>query len=292
MNTVKISENLKEEYPFKENYLMLGSLKLHYVDEGHGDPILFLHGNPTWSFYYRNLIKEFSKNYRCIAPDHIGCGLSSKPQNYEYELENHIQNIEKLITKLDLRNIRLVVHDWGGAIGMGVATRHPERIKGIVFLNTAAFKSLRIPMRIALCKIPVFGEWMVRTFNAFAYPATFMASSNGLSKEVKEGLLLPYNNYKNRIATARFVKDIPLQKNHPSYMTLSNIEDKLATLKMPKLFIWGAKDFCFNMHFLKRWQDFFPEAKYLVYDKANHYVIEDEKERAINDMEEFFNSLA
>lgn len=292
MITQKINENLKEEYPFKENYLMLGNLKLHYVDEGSGDPVLFLHGNPTWSFYYRNLIKEFSKEYRCIAPDHIGCGLSSKPQDYKYELDNHIRNIESLVEKLDLKNIRLVVHDWGGAIGMGLATRHPDRIKAIVFLNTAAFKSLRIPLRIAVCKIPVFGEWLVRTFNAFAYPATFMASSKGLEKNVKDGFLFPYDSYENRIATARFVKDIPLGKNHPSYKTLSDIEDGLKKLDMPKLFIWGAKDFCFNLHFLRKWREFFPEAKYLVYEKANHYVIEDEKERALKDIENFFNSIA
>lgn len=292
MRELTIPEDLKEEYPFKSNFLLKNGLKYHYVDEGKGDPVLFLHGNPTWSFYYRNLIKGLQDNYRCIAPDHIGCGLSSKPEDYEYTLENHIQNLVDLVKKLDLHNIRLVVHDWGGAIGMGLATRMPERIKGIVYLNTAAFRSKRIPYRIAVCKIPTLGEWMVRKFNAFAYPATFMATSKGLSKNVKKGFLLPYSDYQSRIATAKFVQDIPLSSKHRSYETLKEIELKLKDLDVPKMFIWGAKDFCFNLHFLKKWQEIYPSAKVNIYDKADHYVIEDEKEKSLQDIKLFFSKMS
>lgn len=117
------------EYPFLPKTLTVGNHKLNYVDEGQGNVLLFLHGNPTWSFYYRNLISHFSKTHRCIALDNIGCGLSDKPQDYKYTLENHIQNATKLVDTLNLKNITLVVHDWGGAIGFGYATRFPQNIK-------------------------------------------------------------------------------------------------------------------------------------------------------------------
>ncbi|MBT3584445.1 MAG: alpha/beta fold hydrolase [Halobacteriovoraceae bacterium] len=285
-----IPQNLKEEYPFSENSLMLNSgHKLNYVDEGSGEPILMLHGNPTWSFYYRNLIKEMAKTHRVIVPDHIGCGLSDKPQDYDYSLENHIQNIEALVSKLELKKLSLVVHDWGGAIGFGYATRHNQNISKIVALNTAAYRSKHMPKSIAICKIPFFGERLVRHLNAFAWPATFMSVEKPLSKIIKAGYLLPYNNYKNRIATARFVKDIPLTKGHPSYGTLKAIEEGLPDLKVPKLFLWGGKDFCFNDHFYRDWKGFYPEAEYTYIKDAGHYVLEDAKDTVIEKTREFLS---
>ena len=279
---------LQELYPFKNNYFKVGENKLHYVDEGtEGSPILMVHGNPTWSFYYRDLIKEFSKTNRVIAPDHIGCGFSDKPQDYEYMLENHISNIEKLVEKLELRDITLVVHDWGGAIGFGLATRHPELIKKIVILNTAAYTCDYIPPQINICKTPVIGEAVIRSFNAFAGPATHMAVEKPLSRNVKKGYLLPYNNYKNRIATAKFVTDIPMKKSHKSWTTLENVEKGLSKLTCPKLVLWGRKDFCFNDYFLNRWKGIYPDAKYKVFEDAGHYVIEDAGEELIKEMREF-----
>ena len=264
--------------------------RLNYVDEGQGDPIVMLHGNPTWSFYYRNLIKGLNDKYRLIVPDHIGCGLSDKPQNYSYNLKNHIENVEKLLDHLKIKSFHLIVHDWGGAIGMGLATRYPERVKSITLLNTAAFTDTKIPTRINICKIPVVGERLVRHFNGFASPATFMAVENRLSSEVKKGYLLPYNNYKNRIATAKFVQDIPMSQKHESYATLLGIEKKLNLLKCPKLIMWGGKDFCFNMHFYKRWKKFYPEAKSVVFEDAGHYVLEDKKDETLNHIKKFLAS--
>ena len=135
-----LPDYVKREYPFQSHYFNLeDSQRLHYLDEGSGDVILMLHGNPTWSYYYRHLIKTLSKNYRVIAPDHIGCGLSSKPQDYNYNLSNHIHNVEKLIEKLGIKKFSLVVHDWGGAIGLGLATKYPSRLQKLIILNTAAF---------------------------------------------------------------------------------------------------------------------------------------------------------
>ncbi len=283
-----IPQYLKQEYPFKSlSFNLDNKYRMNYLDEGQGEPVVMLHGNPTWSFYYRNLVKGLQNDFRIVVPDHIGCGLSDKPQSYGYNLKNHIDNLEKLLDHLGIKKFHLIVHDWGGAIGMGMATRYPERVKSITLLNTAAFTDARIPARINICKLPVIGERLVRHFNGFAWPATFMAVEKKLTTEVKKGYLLPYNNYKNRIATAKFVQDIPMSPEHESYSTLLEIEKKLNTIDCPKQILWGAKDFCFNMHFYERWTKFYPDAKTVVYKDAGHYVLEDEKEATLKEIYSF-----
>lgn len=293
IETIEIPDELREEYPFSPHRFKTSSLhSLSYIDEGPKDAehtIVMVHGNPTWSFYYRNLVKALKNDFRVIVPDHIGCGLSDKPQSFDYTLENHINHLDELLTGLKLKNISLVVHDWGGAIGMGYAVRYPQKIKSMVLLNTAAFRSQEIPTSISICKIPWFGEKLVRGFNAFAWPATFMAVKKKLSDKIKKGYLLPYNNFENRIATARFVKDIPLDKNHPTYPTLLEIEQKLETVDCPKLFLWGAQDFCFTTNFLDRWKEFYPQAEVRLFENGGHYILEDEKENIIKETKGFFH---
>lgn len=266
---------LEKAYPFRSNFLQFGNHNLHYVDEGTGQPMLMLHGNPTWSFYYRNLIQTFSPKFRTIVPDHMGCGMSDKPQEYEYSLETHIQNAYRLIRFLDLKNIVLIVHDWGGAIGFGLVTRYPELFDRIVILNTAAYPDADIPKRINLLRQGKFGEWLTRKFNLFAWPATFMTTEKKLPKAIKEAYLLPYDSWENRVAVARFVQDIPMEKEHKTYQTMAEIESKLHTLSHPKLILWGGKDFCFNQHFFERWLEIYPGASAHWYAKAGHYVLED-----------------
>ncbi len=262
-------------YPFQSHFLQLGKHNLHYVDEGQGRPILMLHGNPTWSFYYRNLIRTFSPQFRTVVPDHMGCGMSDKPQDYAYTLESHIQNTYKLIQFLGLGKIVLIVHDWGGAIGMGLVTRYPELFDRIVILNTAAFPSKHIPGRINLLRQGRFGEFLTRRFNLFAWPATFMTTEKKLNPAIKKGYLLPYDSYDNRIAVARFVQDIPMEKSHPTFRTLAEIESKLRTLPQPKLILWGGKDFCFDRHFFEKWLEIYPDVTAHWYASAGHYVLED-----------------
>jgi pimeloyl-ACP methyl ester carboxylesterase len=269
------SLGLEKIYPFRSHFLQLGDHNLHYIDEGEGQPILMLHGNPTWSFYYRNLVQTFSPKYRTVVPDHMGCGLSDKPQNYEYSLESHIQNTFKLIQFLKLRRIILVVHDWGGAIGFGLVTRYPELFDRIVILNTAAYVSKHIPSRINLLRRGRLGEWLTRKLNLFAWPATFMTTVKRLPRQIKAGYLLPYDSWENRIAVARFVQDIPMEKSHKTYHTLCEIESRLKGLPHPKLILWGGRDFCFNQHFFERWVQLYPEAEACWYSRAGHYVLED-----------------
>lgn len=279
---------LNQLYPFKSNCLKLSNhLSMHYLDEGSGEPILMLHGNPTWSFYYRNLIAEFSKTNRVVAPDHIGCGLSDKPQDYEYTLQNHIDNLEKLVEHLNLKNFVLIVHDWGGAIGFGLIARQPALVKKIVLLNTAAYTSEFIAFQINMCRIPILAEQVIRRLNGFALVATYMAVAKKMSPEIRKAYLYPYDNYRNRIATAKFVADIPMKPNHRSYQTLKDIELSLARHKCPKLILWGKKDFCFNDYFLNRWKEIYPDATVKTFENAGHYVLEDAGEEIIKSLKSF-----
>jgi len=271
------------EYPFiPKRFTLSDNEVMSYVDEGKGETLFMLHGNPTWSYFYRNAISELSKKYRVIAVDHIGCGLSTKPQDYEYTLNKHINNFSELATHLNLTSYSLILHDWGGAIGMGHAVNNVEKIRKIVLMNTASFTSINIPPRIAFLKIPIWRDLLIRRLNLFALPAAFMAPAKLLKNEVRQGFLFPYNSYKNRIAVTNFVKDIPLTKCHRSYETLHTIEKKLTNIKSPIFLMWGMKDFCFTPYFLKRYQEFFPNAKTLELPKASHYLLEDAKIEAIN----------
>lgn len=251
-----------------------------------------VHGNPTWSFYYRNLIHTLRDSFRVIAIDHVGCGLSDKPQDYQYTLRQHIDNTTSLIKTLGIDRFSLVLHDWGGAIGMGVARTYPDKIDKIVVMNTAAFRSNRMPLRIAICRTPVLGTILVRLFNGFAWPATFMAVSQKMPRDVSQAYLAPYNSWKNRIATHRFVVDIPMDKDHASYETLKWVETGLEGLKkrgVPLLIVWGGKDFCFNDSFYTEWKDRFPNAEHTYYPDAGHYLLEDKKDEVNKRIATFFH---
>ncbi len=280
-----------DEYPFASRFLELnGGVKLHYVDEGTGSPVLFVHGNPTWSFAWRRFVKDLSRDYRAIAVDHVGCGFSDKPQDYDYRVGTHVSNLCKLVERLDLHNITVVAHDWGGAIAMGAAGRLPNRFARFVLMNTAAFHSTNIPLRIAVCRIPVLGTIALRGLNAFSRAALFMAveKPERMTPAVKAGYLAPYNNWANRVAVNRFVKDIPLRPGHPSYGTLSEIEAGLVQfVQHPMLLMWGVRDWCFTTEFLDEFQRRFPLAETLRIDDAGHYIFEDAHEIVLPRLREF-----
>ncbi|MDA1017648.1 MAG: alpha/beta fold hydrolase [Planctomycetota bacterium] len=290
-----------DEYPFRSNFLDLDGHRYHYLDErpsndsvdDHAGTLLMVHGNPTWSFAWRKLIVDLSRNYRVIAVDHLGCGLSDKPADFAYTLDGHIQNLSRLIESLDLRDITLFAHDWGGAIGMGVATRMADRFRRFVLFNTAAFRSTRIPLRIAVCRIPVLGALGVRGLNLFSRAALHMAveQHERMTPAVRAGYLAPYNSWANRIAVHRFVQDIPLKPSHPSYDVLLGIENGLAQFEhSPMLFVWGERDWCFTTHFLDEFERRFPRAETFRIADAGHYVFEDAHEKIIPRVREFLSS--
>jgi pimeloyl-ACP methyl ester carboxylesterase len=283
------------DYPFSSHYFQLDSGHcLHYLDEGRPgrEVIVLLHGNPTWSYFYRKLIPVLARTHRVIAVDHLGCGLSDKPQDEElYTLQKHGENVEALVQFLGIEKFSLVMHDWGGAIGMGLAVKRPESISRLVLMNTAAFCSVDIPKRIFIGKIPRLGRWMIRRGNLFVRAALVMAPMKKLSAGVKLALAAPYQSYADRVAIHRFVQDIPLSKRHPSYQTLAAIEKKLPTfINTPVLLVWGGKDFCFHSGFLQQWQKIYPHAKTVVYENAGHYVMEDASPEIEGVIDEFFQS--
>jgi haloalkane dehalogenase len=264
---------------------------MSYLDEGpRGDEaVLMLHGNPTWSFYYRELVKAVAPSLRCVVPDHIGMGLSAKPPDYDYTLATRIADIEALVATLGLKRVHLVVHDWGGAIGFGFAAKHPDLIGRLVILNTAAFPSAHIPTRIAVCKTPLLGPLLVRGLNGFAWPATRMAMhARALSADEKRAYLFPYDSWANRVAVSEFVRDIPMSPSHRSWAALAAVEQGLAQFRdRPATILWGGRDFCFNDHFLARWREILPQAAMTRYTDAGHYVLEDAREAVVRTVVRF-----
>lgn len=277
----KLSEKL---YPFQSNWLDLGGIRMHYLDEGPQDApiVLMLHGNPTWSFYYRNIIKALRGKFRCIVPDHIGCGLSDKPNDnqYSYTLKQRIADIESLMAHINPpQPVNLIVHDWGGMIGFGWASTRPDEIASMVVANTAAFaipEQKKLPFGLWLARDTFVGAFLVRGFNAFSGLAARVAFKKPVSAEVRKQYTGPYNSWANRIATLRFVQDIPLKAGDPGFEIIEATEQRLPLFAdKPCLLVWGEKDFVFDLHFLNKWKNILPKAKVLSYPNLGHYIFED-----------------
>jgi haloalkane dehalogenase len=286
VNAGQIPAWLFREYPFApQSFLTPRGARLSYLDEGPrtDEAVVMLHGNPTWSYYFRHLVRALAPERRCIAPDHVGMGTSDKPPHYDYTLAARIDDVAALVDSLRLARVHLVLHDWGGAIGCGVAARRLETIGRLVIMNTAAFASRRLPRRIALCRLPVVGAWLVRGLNGFAWPATRMAMHRRtLSREESAGYLWPYDSWANRVALHAFVRDIPRGESHPSWATLQEIERHLGHLaRCDTQIVWGGSDFCFNDHFLDRWRTIVPRARVTRIADAGHYVLEDARDEAV-----------
>jgi haloalkane dehalogenase len=281
-----LPEAVRRLYPFQGHVAEVSGQSMHYLDEGRGDPVLMLHGNPTWSFYYRGLVKALRGSHRVVVPDHIGCGLSAKPDDdaYSFTLEQRVGDVEELTSQLGLmRDITLIAHDWGGMIGMAYAVRHPERIKRLVLANTAAFplpKTKTMPWQLRLCRTPGVGSVLVRGLNAFSRGAVHTCvTRRPLSGAVRAGYLAPYDSWSARRAVLRFVEDIPLAPADPSYAVVEATAKGLAKLgDVPMLLLWGAKDFVFDDHFLAEWVHRFPKAEVHRFADAGHYVLEDAAE--------------
>jgi len=257
---------------------------MHYLDEGPQDApvVLMVHGNPTWSFYYRNLVLALRDRYRCIVPDHIGCGLSEKPADdqYDYTLARRISDLTTLMDHLDpQRAVHMIVHDWGGMIGFGWAADRPGQIASMVVANTAAFPlpaEKKLPAALWLVRNTRLGALLVQGLNAFSGLAARVAFKKPVSAEVRKAYTGPYDSWDNRIATLRFVQDIPLDESDPGYKIVQDTEERLVNFAgKPCLLVWGEKDFVFDLHFLNKWKRIFPQAEVLSYADYGHYIFED-----------------
>jgi haloalkane dehalogenase len=244
--------------------------------------VLCVHGNPTWSFFWRAPLRALTATHRCVAPDHVGMGLSDKPARYEYRLARHVANLVRLVRALDLRRVTLVAHDWGGPIGLGALFAERERFERVVLANTACFTGLAAPWRIRILRTPLFGALAVRGLNAFAGAATRMAVERPLAPEAQRGFLAPYRDWSSRIAVLRFVQDIPLSPRDPSWSTLLELERRLPELaSLPVHLLWGERDFCFTPRFREEWQRRLPHATVQSFAAAGHYLFEDERDAAV-----------
>ena len=264
-------------------------LRLHYLDEGQGEPVVMVHGNPTWSYFFRHLVEALKSTHRVIVPDQIGCGLSDKPDDsrYAYTLASRVDDLEALLDHLGVdRDVTLVVHDWGGMIGMAYAARHPERISSIVVMNTAAFHmpaAKSFPWALWFCRDTPIGSWLVRGLNGFALGTALIGcTKRRMPRQIRQAYVAPYDSWEHRIAIHRFVQDIPLRPGDRSYELVSWVQERLERLAaVPMLIIWGMKDFVFDRHFLNEWVRRFPSARVHRFPDGGHYILEDEPEQII-----------
>lgn len=279
-----------KEYPFKPHYLQTSAGKMHYVDEGTGTPIVFVHGNPSWSFEFRKLISSLSENYRCVAPDHIGFGLSDKPGEWSYLPGDHAENFEELIESLDLDGITLVVGDWGGPIGLSYAIAHPERIKNLVITNTWMWSAKRDPYFIAFSSFmggPI-GRWLIKKHNFFARVVikACYADRSRLTPEIHRHYIEPFSDQAERKGCYTFPKQAIGSSDW-----LKVLWDKREALEDKTiLFAWGMKDVAFREKELNRWTKSFPEARVVRYKDAGHFVAEEKADELAGEIEKLLEN--
>ena len=287
----------RDEYPWDGAYFERPKgVRMHYLDEGSGAPIVMVHGNPTWSFYFRNLVKGLSGSFRTIVPDHVGCGLSDKPSDarYDYILERRVDDLEALLEHRGVtKDITLLMHDWGGMIGLAFATRHPDRIKRLVVLNTAGFglpPGRKLPWQVAVVRKLPMSSVLTRGLNAFSRGANLTCSvrPGRMTPTVQRAYLAPHDSWENRISVQRFVEDIPLAPGDRSYDIVKNVSDRLGQFAdVPLLVCWGMKDFVFDEHFLAEWRRRLPHAEVHPFADAGHYVLEDAHEEILPLVKDF-----
>jgi len=261
-----------------------------YVDEGSGPPVLLVHGNPTWSFYFRTLLAALPPlGLRAVAPDHIGMGRSDKPaaQDYPHTLSRRVADLGAFVDGLGLTEpVSLMVHDWGGAIALSWAVDNLDRVDKLVVLNTGAFPlptGKRVPWMLQAARLPVVGDLAVRRLNAFSLGATVMGTGRRwLDAEARAGLLEPYDSPEHRVAVSRFVQDIPVRTSDPSYAVLARTEQRLPLLAdRPALVCWGMQDPVFDEVVLDHLVSLLPRSEVHRFPDAGHFVLEDAADRIV-----------
>ena len=287
------------DYPFTPKTFDRGDgIRLNYLDEGDADaePVLMIHGNPSWSYYWRHLVLGLRDSYRCIVPDHIGMGLSDKPDDsrYQYTLQSRVDDLDKLVASLGLNGrITLAVHDWGGMIGFAWALKNPERIARLVILNTSSFplpKTKKLPWQIALGRVPLLGAVLIRGFNFFARGAADLGVMTPIDRASRKALLSPYDSWTSRRAVHRFVQDIPLKPGDKAWALVAAAERQLPNYRQLPTFIgWGLQDFVFDQDFLAHFVKELPNATQKIYGDAGHYVLEDKYAELVPAIRQFLD---
>ncbi|MGC7102114.1 alpha/beta fold hydrolase [Amycolatopsis lurida] len=266
-------------YPFGSNFLNIAGARLHYVDEGEGDPLLLLHGNPTWSFVYRELIKGLSDRFRCIAIDNPGFGLSSAPDDYGYMPADHAKVIEQFVLELDLKNVTMMTQDWGGPIGFWVATRHAERMSGFIVGNTWAWPMTDARTRVfsAMMGGPV-GRYMIKRRNLFVEKVL----PGGVKRhKLPDEVMAAYRGPFSEVEARKAVHVLPRQIVQSGDF-LREVEQRLPSVSDRRtLILWPSDDYAFGENELKRWESIFPGHKTVRLEGAGHYIQEDAPDEII-----------
>ena len=276
---------LGDLYPFEDRYTTLDDgTCMHHIEMGRSGlrrpTFLLLHGNPTWSFLYRDFMKPLSKLGRVVAVDHVGFGRSDHPEQAGYHtLERHIANLEAFVEKNKLRRVIVVVQDWGGPIGLGWATRHPDLVAGLVIMNSWAFTEkvpMKLPWAFKAMKAPKVGEFVFGRRNAFVeqfIPKMLMAPPD---RRVMEGYRHPFPNRRSRLAMVETPRMIPTGPEHPDWATMDAIEKALPGLDVPATILWGSKDPAFAKRYAWAFAESLPQAsKPEFFDDAGHWLQED-----------------
>ena len=287
------------DYPFTPKHLEVRpGIVMSYLDEGprDGEVVLMLHGNPSWSYYWRHLVLGLKDKYRCIVPDHIGMGLSDKPSDndYRYTLQSRVDDLTRLLDTIGIDGpVTLAVHDWGGMIGFGWALTHEAQVRRLLITNTAAFPlpaAKPLPWQLKLGRDMKLGALMIRGFNAFSAGAARDGVMRRMSADVRRAYEAPYDSWANRIATLRFVQDIPLSEGDPAWTLVSSAAKRLpAYADRPAFIGWGLRDFVFDHHFLEGFRSALPQAEAHAFEDAGHYVLEDKHEVLVPAMRRFLD---
>jgi len=279
----------EEEYPFESNFFDVNGCKLHYLDEGKGKVILFVHGTPSWSFEFRNVIKELKSGYRCIAVDHIGFGLSDKPESYDYSTINHSRTLEKFILSQELKDINLVMHDFGGPIGFNFAVHHPQKVKKLIILNSWLWSSENDPEFNKISKIlrnPLV-PFLYKRLNfspRFILPKSF--GDKKLSQKILNQYTKPFSIHKQRNGTLAFAHS--LLNDQDWFEKLWNKRDTVST--KPALFIWGMKDPILSSTYLEKFEDGFPGSETVKVQTSGHFPQEEAPDEVSNAIRKFINN--
>jgi len=283
-------------FPFTPHYHHVNGFDMHYVDEGSGEPIVLLHGDPTWGYLYRKFIPSLARQHRCIVPDQMGMGKSGASQAlYPYRLRHHINNLESLLLHLDLHQITLVLHDWGGPVGLGFAIRYPERIKRLILTNTWAFASWpggSFPRLLTIIRSER-GEKFVLEKHGYLEPALIGTTNHpeNLTEVVMDAYRAPFPTPESRRALLCWSRDIPVSEADPSYAEMQQIEAALPLFtNTPILLLWGMRDPVLNVSVLRIWQRLYPHATTYELADASHFLQEDAPEQMVRWIKEFLEA--
>lgn len=277
-------------YPFESHYIEVNGGRMHYVDEGEGPPIVMVHGTPTWSFLYRNLLSALVKSHRVVAIDHLGFGLSDKPEEGDYRPETLARNLEALIWRLDLEDIVLVVHDFGGPIGLSYAIEHPENIRALVLFNTWMWSlgGTRAEKASKIMAGPI-GRFLYKRLNfspKVLIKAAF-ADKSKLTKDIHRHYVEAFPTSADRHAPWVFARE--LIGSTDWYESLWSRREQIAD--KPALALWGMKDPTFGPDALARWKETLRNVKVVEFPDAGHFVQEEAPRESTREVRTFLSGL-